>query len=141
MTNKRIAPAIIPTVCGHTTWILCSNGSGAPGTEPGWTKAKPNEASSGCWVERTVGSSSTPTISPNKAPGDTRANACSTPKWLNNSAGVATVSDTNRVARYGEISGHRIVRKSHKPNATRAAVAAERKMMENNSASASHTPA
>ena len=47
----------------------------------------------------------------------------------------------NAAATAGDSSGHRIVRKSQIPSATRAAVAGERNTIENSIASASHTPA
>src|SRR5262249_58789623 len=110
-------------------------GWGGSGIAPRWIKGGPSEASIDCCVERTEGSSTTATISLNSTLGDNRANAwrvSSTPKI---SPAVVTAS-----ASAGENSGQRIVRNSHSPSATRAAVAAERKRTEHSSASANQRP-
>ena len=50
-------------------------------------------------------------------------------------------AETNIPATAGESAGHRIVKNSHSPSVTSAAVAGERNTIENRSASASQTPA
>jgi len=140
-TNSRMVEATRPTICAQTIARLCRNGNGAPGMAPRSTSASPKAASIGCWVERTEGSSTTEMISPNSVLGESRENAWRTPSAPRSSSAEVMLPAFTASASIGAKIGHRIVRNSQSPSVVKAAVAGERKMIENSMASASHTPA
>src|ERR1700736_368075 len=108
--------------------------------EPRSIKARPSAASMGCWVERTEGSSTTETISPNSALGDARAKAWRTLSALNRYSAEVISREAKRPAIQGEKIGDRIVRNSHSQPAVGAAVPDEGNTAESSMASPSHTP-
>ena len=85
---------------------------------------------------RVVGCSSASTVSPNKVDGDSRASICAVMTSV-----ASSPLGTSACAIAGASAGQITVRNSQRPSVASAAVAAERKTIENNMASASHTPA